>query len=293
MKEIIQQPHDLKELAQFIAKLNQNPSTHIGYAGDEQVEIHDTLMSDFSDLDPSSSFSVCYVDGQIIGAIGVDVDLSDESGEVWGPFIMEGTGYNLAERLWDELLVTLPTSINTFSFLIHKDNDPAQTFLTRKEARKCQSHIVLQATLAQKPEENIISMIFPYTASDFKAFNALHNALFPDTYFSAHTIINRLNQDRELLFAKDTSGEMKGYVYIEANPAHGEGSIEYIGVATQHRRKGLGKQLLTAALHHLFSYKSIQDISICVAKKNEAAISLYKRVGFKAISELEHYEIEK
>ncbi|GGD25848.1 GNAT family N-acetyltransferase [Pontibacillus salipaludis] len=291
MKEIIEQPHDLKELAQFIAKLNQNPSTHIGYAGDETEEIYDTLTSDFSDFDPASSFSVCYEDGHIVGAIGVDADRSDGSGEVWGPFIEDGARYNLAEELWEDVMTKLQGHIKTYSFYIHTRNDFAQTFLKGKMAKKGEEHLVLHINRDNIQEGQTLSETYPYTSADLEAFKALHNSTFPKTYYNAEAIIGRLNKDRKLLFAKDSAGSIQGYVYIEATPDHGEASIEYVGVTRVSRRKGIGKMLIYAALDHFFSYEEIQEVSICVAKRNEAAIALYKGVGFKEGSELKHYLI--
>ncbi|QSS98791.1 GNAT family N-acetyltransferase [Pontibacillus sp. ALD_SL1] len=293
MGVLIQQPHDLKELAHFIAKLNQNPSTHIGYAGDETEEIYDTLTSDFSDLDPASSFSVCYEDGHLVGAMGVDVDLSDGTGEVWGPFIMEVTRYSLAEELWKDVMTKLQGHIRTYSFYIHTRNDFAQTFLKGKMAKKGEEHLVLHINRDNKQEGQTLSETYPYTSADLEAFKALHNSTFPKTYYNAEAIIGRLNKDRTLLFAKDSAGSIQGYVYIEASPNHGEASIEYVGVARESRRKGIGKMLIYAALDHIFSYEEIQEVSICVAKRNEAAIALYKGVGFIKDRELEHYLINK
>ncbi|MCD5323375.1 MULTISPECIES: GNAT family N-acetyltransferase [Pontibacillus] len=292
MKTVIDRPYHLREVAHFISELNKDPATHIGYAGDEIEEIYDTLTSDFSDLDPVSSFSVCYESGHIVGAMGVDANLDDGSGEVWGPFVRQEADDELAETLWGDLLAKLPSSITSFSFMIHKQNKEAKTFLSRVGARKQHHHLVLQTTLAQQQDEETIASLSSYTPSDFELFKALHDTIFPHTYFSAQTIVNRLNEHHKLLFVKNGSGNLKGYVYIEANPDHREGSIEYIGVSEAYRRKGVGHQLLTAVLEHLFSYKEIQEISICVSKENEGAIALYKRAGFKEISELENYELE-
>ena len=69
----------------------QSRCQHIGYCGESKEGIYDTLTSDFSDLELANSFLVAYQDEEIIGAIGLDIDLEDRSAEVWGPFVSKAT----------------------------------------------------------------------------------------------------------------------------------------------------------------------------------------------------------
>ena len=90
-----------------------------------------------------------------------------------------------------------------------------------------------------------------------------------------------------------SDNQLTGYVYIEAEPQHGDGSIEYIAVSDQFRKQGIGKKLLTFAVNQLFTYEEIEEITLCVNNKDESAIKLYQAVGFKVKHELIHFKIDK
>ena len=80
-------PHDIEELASFLAEVNNEPSQHIGYCGTDKKSILHDLTHHFSDLDLANSFAVAYEDGSLVGAIGLDIDKDDLSAEVWGPLL--------------------------------------------------------------------------------------------------------------------------------------------------------------------------------------------------------------
>ena len=125
----------------------------------------------------------------------------------------------------------------------------------------------------------------------YDSFASLHDEVFPKTYFNSKTILNRLNSNNNLLISKENESKIKGYVYIEAKPEHNEGDIEYVAVSEEFKGQGIGKILIIDALKKLFSYPSINEITICVSCENEVAINLYKSVGFKEKYALESYDL--
>ncbi len=60
----------------------------------------------------------------------------------------------------------------------------------------------------------------------------------------------------------------------------GTGSIQNVGVIPGHRNHGLGTHLLALALHG-FRRVGHRAVSLEVTAKNEAAIRLYERIGFR------------
>ncbi len=83
--------------------------------------------------------------------------------------------------------------------------------------------------------------------------------------------------------------ELAGYIYVEAEPEFGEGNIEFFAVNELQRSKGIGKKLLIMGLKWLFLFDSISSIKLCVNLKNEKAINLYKKVGFKQKHQLSYF----
>lgn len=287
---MLSSPKDINSLAQFLEEMNQNKETHIGYCGQSKEEIYHTLLQDFSDLDITKSFAVAYDKEEIIGAVGFDIDKENKSAEVWGPFIKDlKKNPVLARALWEKANALSDIEINVFSFFINKENTFAQKFVINNGAVNKGSHLILGAFRDELGEVNL-EQIEPYSLQFEDAFSSLHEMSFPNTYFSASEIYDRLNEYNQLLVMTDKEEKIKGYVYVEASPEHSEGAIEYIAVSPNYRKQGVGTKLIRAALAHLFSYETINEITLSVSKNNENAIKLYQAAGFKEVHELVHYQ---
>jgi ribosomal protein S18 acetylase RimI-like enzyme len=61
---------------------------------------------------------------------------------------------------------------------------------------------------------------------------------------------------------------------------HGWGSVQNLGVIPEHRGRGLGAQLLAAALNG-FRQHRLPRASLEVTAQNEGALRLYQRLGFR------------
>ena len=110
---------DYTQLANFIAELNIQKQHHIGYCGENVKEIKQTLETDFS----CEAFILVMNEQEIVGAIGLDIDETDNSAEVWGPFIKTNIGAEqVLEVMWQELLKK-HDDIKNFSFFINEENE--------------------------------------------------------------------------------------------------------------------------------------------------------------------------
>ncbi|QFF99046.1 N-acetyltransferase [Psychrobacillus glaciei] len=271
---------DTEKLAHFLAEMNSEPKHHIGYCGSEEKEILHTLLHEFSDLDLSESFAVAYANDEIVGALGFDIDKESKSAEVWGPFIRDCPNFSMfANDLWEKLHELVPMEIKTYSFFVNKQNSNVWNFAVEKNAIEKGSHLILEA-LRHSFHNPKHKDIVKYKSSYKNTFFELHELAFPNTYYNAKEIVNRLDEDNLLLIMQDVDEKIKGYVYVEADPVHREGTIEYIAVSPSYRKQGIGKTLIRAALSHLFSYEEIKEVSLCVGSHNEKAIHLYQAAGF-------------
>ncbi|MHC0551937.1 GNAT family N-acetyltransferase [Salinicoccus sp. CNSTN-B1] len=283
-------PKDIKQLSVYLEKMNTQSTSHIGFCGEKNGEIHDSLMNDFSDLGIDDSFLVAYNETEIIGAIGLDLDLEDQYADVWGPFATNND-IELAQALWNEVLTKVPEAVKSFSFFINKNNLFVKEFLKKNNARFLGTDFVFSITRETIPDIDVIeSKKFeePYK----KSFEELHSTAFPDTYFNASEILNRINEYNTLLLNENSDKEIKGYVYTETKPKYKEANIEYIAVYPNLRGEGVGKKLINDALHQIFSYPTIDEVDICVSSNNEEAIKLYKSAGFRDKYILDSYEID-
>ncbi|MDQ0273544.1 GNAT family N-acetyltransferase [Cytobacillus purgationiresistens] len=273
-----------KDLAHFLAKMNQQKQHHIGYCGDNEAEIMDTLLHDFSELPLGESFFTAYEKGKLIGAIGLDIDLEEKSAEVWGPFT---DNKETLDSLWNRICLHHDSTLNKVYFFINEENNQALTFMKKINAEHKSQHYILKA---EKGENNETHLVIPYAHHYQEAFSRLHEQAFPNTYYSANEILDKLNEYNQLLLVPAEDEQIKGYVYIEALPDHGEGNIEFISASPRFRRQGIGTLLLKAALSALFQHKEILTVSLCVGADNQMALSLYKAAGFKIAHELQLFE---
>jgi len=66
---------------------------------------------------------------------------------------------------------------------------------------------------------------------------------------------------------------------------HGSGAIQNLGVAGDHRRRGLGTSLLLRSLAG-FRHSGVRRVYLEVTAENDDAVRLYRRVGFSTIRAL-------
>ena len=284
----INTPTDVTKLAKFLETLNIEPSHHIGYCGQEAKEIEHTILHEFSDLDLEHSFAVATQQESIKAALGFDVDEEKRTIEVWGPFVLESEEYKeTADALWSTLVAQLPFEIKTYSFFVDKQNFRTREYIREAGGLETGSHFILVAKKENytAPSKDVIE----YTPSYKASFEALHTMTFPDTYYNSNDILSRMNHLNRLFIAADDTKNIKGYVYVEAEPNLGEGTIEYIAVSPDFQKQGIGKQLVHAALHYLYSHGTIKEISLTVNSRSDEAIALYKSCNFEVKCELVAY----
>ncbi|MET3575725.1 GNAT family N-acetyltransferase [Bhargavaea ullalensis] len=282
---------DPKAAAAFLERLNRLPSSHIGYCGEDYGEILHTIEADFSDLGFEKSFWVAEEEKVIIGALGLDISVEDREAGVWGPFVDPDYPFReVAERLWKKAVGSVVGKVSRFGFFTNEENFEAAAFADRLGAVRAGRHIVLQA---ERKEGRADRSAVPFEPCHEKAFRELHEASFPGTYLSSDEILDRLNGHYRLLVIPDESDGLKGYIYVEADPLHGEGAIEFLAVSTRHRRQGIATRLLRTGLAELFGHEKILSIRLTVEEGNEAALALYKAAGFRSVHRLTAWTMER
>lgn len=284
----------IKELAAFIARLNREKQHHVGFCGDQEGEIAGTLSEEFSDLELDTSFVVAYEHERIIGVLGFDVDLERGVAEVWGPFIDEESRWNdIANELWRAGMNQLDDKVTTLHSFYNEENKRALQFMDGMPSAYLHSHLVLVCTrssFAYAPDHHTLQEITPDYVN---AFIALHEASFPNTYYSGQEIMSRLQDDHRIFIAMDSSQSLLGYVYVEADCEAQEGNIEFIAVSPHAQGQGLGTSLIQEALRFLLLDRKIDEITLCVQEDNRKAISLYQKAGFQQKHRLLFYKITR
>ncbi|MBM7703952.1 GNAT family N-acetyltransferase [Metabacillus iocasae] len=280
------QKNELEEVSLFLSKMNGKNEHHIGYCGTNSLEIYEALEELF--LHVTSPLLVVKHEGNIVGVLGADMNEETKEAEMWGPWVMDKKWLT---PLWLHFTKEMEPRIHTYTFFVNKENDTVHTFLNEIGASQQSEQAVLdvQKRKAKLESYKDVSLFCSSYAQDFIT---LHNTLFPVTYYSGEAILKQLNENH-VLFIMVCDQALVGYVYVEADPNYGEGSIEYIGVQKQYEGKGYAQKLLTHAITWLFSFDTINELSLCVNLSHKRAISLYEKVGFQIKHELSVYRKNK
>ncbi|WP_042221677.1 GNAT family N-acetyltransferase [Oceanobacillus manasiensis] len=269
---------DIEEVSTFISKLNNREESHIGYCGTDQKEVAKYMQEEITDVPYFDSFVGAYENNQLVGVLGFDADLEDKSAEIWGPFINKDK-WDIVFSMWEKAISLLP-----------KEIDSLEMFPNLKNTRVCQlardlsfnkysdeTILVFSRSNSNKLEGNRLEELTPKHHHTMKQ---LHNEAFPNAYYDGEQIMKRLNENRKV-FVITKNEELSGYIYVEAEPEFGEASIKFFAVAPIVRGKGIGRQLLAGSLKWLFTFESMDSITLCVNSTNQNAINLYKKVGFQ------------
>ncbi len=136
-----------------------------------------------------------------------------------------------------------------------------------------------------------------YRLSDLPRVMSIERASFGAEGYSVITFLAHAFRDRHGFYvAEDGEKQVVGYVLVRMGLAWikpRRGGITSIAVDPAHRRQGIGRTLLCAAINHLKTRRAEQaDLEVSVT--NRAAQSLYESAGFTRVKLLpDYYGIHK
>ena len=132
----------------------------------------------------------------------------------------------------------------------------------------------------------------PLTAKDIDTVLNLNGRCFRNgENYTRHTFAYLLNEPATLSYKAVTkTGEMAAFSFVMLNP-DGAGHLTTIGVAPEHRRRGLGLQLL-GHLENALRAKGVSTIVLEVRVSNTSAQKLYNSAGFSVVQRLTNYYIK-
>lgn len=288
-------PDDFKLMAEFITAHNQLPTEHCLHCGQNFEEVYEELKDYNSRSEERFILALQknqeeskQVDAQkenIIGLIGGDSN-NDPLTEIWlwGPFVDKTVPSTLKQQLFDELLKTFP-SIKKMTAFYHLENQTDKLFYEQQGFKEKQEATHDYRCKAESCPPNLLQPnpnIIPYEDEFLSQFKELHELAFPKTYYSIDEIMelkNLQNEKFKLWIQKDVSNQLLGYTFANITP-NNEGYVHYLAVHPEHRKKGIGSQLLQKALYFFFIENNLPLTSLTVADKNNAR-RLYEKHGFQ------------
>ena len=127
--------------------------------------------------------------------------------------------------------------------------------------------------------------IVPATFLDLNGLTKLERACFGQDAWPLIDLIAVLSFAGVVRLKAVEAGEMIGFAAGDPRPAEGFSWIATIGVAPEHRRRGIGRELLRACEAHLITPR----LRLSVRASNEAAIQLYESEGYTRVDLWQNY----
>ncbi len=114
---------------------------------------------------------------------------------------------------------------------------------------------------------------------------------FPDHAFPSETIHRFIELDQPCVVVEGPATEgVIAFAMLMPEPEEGTGGLMTIDVDPDHRRKGLGTQLVLRCAEHLLGMEvPMWLIWLTVATRNEGALAFYRTLGFREVDTIEGY----
>lgn len=131
--------------------------------------------------------------------------------------------------------------------------------------------------------------VHPLRETDLDALLRLNYRCFADgENYTRHTFVYLLTQPNALCFKSLTAkGHMVGFICLLAGE-DGTGHITTIGVAPEHRRRGVAEEML-CHMDAALRTRGINSVMLEVRTGNIAAQMLYRTCGFAIVQTLPRY----
>lgn len=261
---------DLTAMSELAGRLQADPTCAIAYLGVEAAGIYNEL----AEIDWCSVSAVAIDDDRPVGWLLGDTDA--ELGRVYwlGPFV--------TATIWDEVASQLYTCCAGLLPAGMTQEEMAIDSRFERYERWAAAHGFVAGTgslaLVMDGEPPTTDVEFRHVRDDDLAtVGALHDELFPGTHTTGRQLVEHRDDDHVRLVA-ELDGSLAGYVAFEVQP-DGAGYLDFLGVTPNSRGRGLGTELVRAAVTMLVR-RGAAPIHLTVRDDNSGARALYASLGF-------------
>ncbi|MBN1452398.1 MAG: GNAT family N-acetyltransferase [Anaerolineales bacterium] len=269
----------VEKLVQFVTRLNSDGAHHIGFFGEGEADVRASLAECL--IPPAEGFLLAYDGSNLVGVFGVDADPEINRAWLYGPLIEHADWQAIADKLYAESIAFIPAGIRDYDLFCDEQNIHIQDFATRHGFPLRSENAVL--TLAREnytPLAQEKTQIIAYQESFFKKLEQLHKALFPNAYFTAQQMVEKLNGTHKLFLAIEAA-QLLGYHFCKIEPEAESGYVDFIGTEASSRNRGIGAALLASGMDWMLSAPTTKKINLTVNADNIAARNLYGKFGFE------------
>jgi len=276
--EIITCKDRFDELVQFAASLNSLGEHHIGFFGEGEADVHASLAECL--IPPSEGFVMAYEQSELVGIFGVDADAEINRAWLFGPLVDHAEWHEIADQLYAKVLPRIPVNIRDYDLFVDVQNTRMEAFAVRHGFPLNSENAVLTLIREKyQPSAKRQSKIISYQKRFFKRFETLHKLHFPNAYFTARQMTEKIDENHKLFLAVDER-QLLGYHFCKIEPESRSGYVDFIGTDPSARGRGIGADLLASGVDWMLSAPTTQKINLTVNADNVAARHLYEKFGF-------------
>lgn len=267
---------DFPAIAALISRYNKTPQTQCIHSGEGVEEILAAIRA--AHAQGEIAFLLAERAGEIIGVFGGEYDTALGRVWLWGPFAEDLAWEETARVLEAELFAALPAAICRADCFLHCDNERAYAFYLQRAFKAGKiSHVYAAERPAILRQRD--ARCRRVAAADAASLIALHEELFPNTYETGRSLLEK-DGDKHLLLVVGEEGAVQGYVYASLPEGGEEGYVDFLGVCAKARSRGLGRALLESALEWCFVQREVPVVHLTVEDARGGARALYESVGF-------------
>jgi ribosomal protein S18 acetylase RimI-like enzyme len=267
-----------EELVHFAARLNSDGTHHIGFFGEGEADVRASLAECL--IPSADGFTLAYENDQLVGVFGVDADSEINRAWLFGPLVEHSDWHTVADKLYEQVLSIIPSGIRDHDLFCDEQNIHMQEFAAR-HGFPLRSENAVMTLMREKytPTAKNVSQIISFDERFFGQFEKLHKILFPNAYFTARQMVEKINETHQLFLAMENEN-IPGYHFCKVEPEAESGYVDFIGTDSSARGRGIGANLLAVGINWMLSAPSTKKISLTVNADNVPARSLYTKFGF-------------
>jgi ribosomal protein S18 acetylase RimI-like enzyme len=278
---------ELREFAEFIAPLQQEPRSNMAMVGYDPVGIAKELEEFETKL-----FFDRASDGTLLGVIGFDYDEPLGRGYLYGPWVVADDWNECAARLIDVVMAQAPSEMKAMETAFNKVNADAERFATERGFELVRDHF----TMTFEPKDRVLASdpdIRDVQDSDRQRVMEIHERCFEGVWPTGAQLFEQLEKapDRKI-FVLELDGQIAGYHYATVDREVGEGFVDNIGVDETFRGRGVATRLLSHGLAWMFGFDEIKRIELSVREENQAALKVYEKAGFERLRALRQMRLD-
>ena len=268
----------MEELVQFVTRLNSDGAHHIGFFGEGEADVRSSLAECL--IAPADGFLLAYDDDTLVGVFGVDADSVINRAWLFGPLVDHADWHLYADALYAEVLTIIPAGIQDRDLFCDVQNVHMDEFAARHDF-PVHSENALMTLLRDRyvPAAKRTSQIIPFDEAWFAPFEKLHKVLFPNAYFTARQMVEKINATYRLFLAIEDE-KLLGYHFCKIDQDAESGYVDFIGTDESARGRGVGSDLLASGVDWMLSAVSTRHINLTVNSSNLTARRLYEKFGF-------------